>query len=143
MLFAEDLARAAWRCIHFARTAELTEDLRRELTQQGVVVFELRAAGIRGKNDLMSALADALHLPDHFGRNWDAVLECLRDLPDRIPGEGYALFIHDGSRLWHGATDLAGALVETWLAAAEDAAHDDVGLHLVFLDSAKTGVPKG
>jgi len=133
MLFAEDLARVGWRCIHFAAAADLTAELRRELAEQGVASFELAGATIRGKDDLMSALAEALKFPDYFGRNWDAVLECLRDLPDRIPGEGYVLFVADGLQLWRGAPALAGALVETWLSAAEDAAHDDIALHLVFL----------
>lgn len=133
MLFAEDLARVGWRCIHFAVAADLTADLRGELAEQSIPCFELSAAGIHGKDDLMNALAEALKFPDYFGRNWDAVLDCLRDLPDHIPGEGYVLFIHDGLRLWRTAPELAGALVETWLSAAEDAAHDEIALHLVFL----------
>lgn len=133
MLFAEDLARVGWRCIHFAGAADLTADLRGELAEQSVACFELSATAIRGKDDLMNALAAALKFPDYFGRNWDAVLDCLRDLPDQIPGEGYVLFIHDGPQLWRGAPELAGALVETWLSAAEDAAHDEIALHLVFL----------
>jgi len=133
MLYAEDLARVGWRCIHFAGVTDLTADLRRELAEQGITSFELSAAALRGKDDLMNALAEALKFPDYFGRNWDAVLDCLRDLPDNIPGEGYILFIQDGPRLWRTAPELAGALVETWLSAAEDAAHDEISLHLVFL----------
>lgn len=133
MLFAEDLARVGWRCIHFAGAADLTADLRAELAKHGVASFELAGAAIRSKDELMNALAGTLKFPDHFGRNWDAVIDCLRDLPDNIPGEGYVLFIQDGAQLWRTAPDLAGALVETWLTAAEDAAHDEIALHLVFL----------
>jgi hypothetical protein len=67
------------------------------------------------------------------------VAECLGDLPDRVAGDGYVLFIHDGFRLWRAAPGLAGALVETWLSAAEDASHDEIALHLVFLGSGPEG----
>jgi hypothetical protein len=37
-------------------------------------------AGIDSKTALFRALVPALALPDHFGANWDALDECLRDL---------------------------------------------------------------
>jgi Barstar (barnase inhibitor) len=43
--------------------------------------FVLRVLpGIRSKADLLAALASAGRFPDHFGGNWDALLDCLRDL---------------------------------------------------------------
>jgi hypothetical protein len=43
--------------------------------------FEMRVpAGMRSKAELLAALADAGHFPDYFGGNWDALLDCLRDL---------------------------------------------------------------
>lgn len=143
MLFADDLARASWRCIHFAQAGDVTDDLRRDLAAREIAVFELSAAAIHGKDELMRALADALKLPGWFGRNWDALLDCLRNLPDSVPVDGYVLLIHDGPQLWRRAPALAGALVETWLIAAEEAAHDEMALHLVFLEPAETGAPKG
>ncbi len=139
MLFAEDLARVGWRCLHFAPAADLTDDLRRELAAQNVSLFELDAGAIGAKDELMDALAGALKFPDYFGRNWDAVAECLRDLPDLLPGDGYVLVLHDGLGLWRNAPELAGALVETWLSAAEEAGHDEIGLHLLFLGPAQEG----
>ena len=35
---------------------------------------------ICSRDDLFSALEKTLHLPWYFGRNWDALDECLRDL---------------------------------------------------------------
>jgi RNAse (barnase) inhibitor barstar len=143
MLFVEDLAHVGWRCIHFAHADELTADLRRELTEHSVTCFDLSAAAIGGKEELMRSLAETFAFPAYFGGNWDAVLECLRDLPDRVPGDGHVLFVHDGTQLWRRAPDLAGILVETWLAAAEEAAQDEISLHLVFLDSAQASAAKG
>ena len=38
----------------------------------------------------MQALADAMEFPEYFGRNWDAVEECVRDLSWK-PADGYLL----------------------------------------------------
>jgi barstar (barnase inhibitor) len=138
MLFAEDLARVSWRCVHFAATTTLSDELRRELTEQQVMTFALDGASVGGKADLMAALAAALRFPGYFGGNWDAVAECLRDLPEAIPGEGYVLFIGGGYRLLQAQPVDAARLVEVWLSAAEDASHDNIAMHLVFL-----GWPKG
>lgn len=43
-------------------------------------------AGVSGKEQLMLALEEALRLPDYFGRNWDALSDCLRDLSWLPPG---------------------------------------------------------
>lgn len=37
-------------------------------------------AGIRSKAELLATLANNGHFPDYFGGNWDALLDCLRDL---------------------------------------------------------------
>jgi hypothetical protein len=43
--------------------------------------FVLRVPlGIRSKGDLFAALADIGRFPGHFGSNWNALLDCLRDL---------------------------------------------------------------
>jgi hypothetical protein len=52
-------------------------------------------AGLLRKRDLLTVLARGLDFPGHFGWNWDALEECLRDLawiehPRRI------LLIHEG-----------------------------------------------
>jgi hypothetical protein len=36
--------------------------------------------GLVGKDDLLLWYRDSLRMPDYFGRNWDALDECLRDL---------------------------------------------------------------
>ncbi|WP_411077733.1 barstar family protein [Streptomyces sp. cmx-10-25] len=43
------------------------------------VVLDL--TGVTDKAALMDRCADALALPDRFGRNWDALADCLADLP--------------------------------------------------------------
>lgn len=50
------------------------------------------------KAALMEALASAFRFPAYFGKNWDALLDCLRSLPEELPSGGYALVIKNSGR---------------------------------------------
>jgi RNAse (barnase) inhibitor barstar len=47
----------------------------------------------RDKAGLMAEIAPALKFPAYFGKNWDALLDCLRSLPNELPAGGYALAV--------------------------------------------------
>jgi RNAse (barnase) inhibitor barstar len=133
MLRLDDLTRVTWSCVHFAEDDEVMPQLRTSLESAGVAAFDLDGGPIRSKDDLLRAIAAAMRFPDHFGMNWDAVIDCLRDLADRTPAEGYVLFVHAAERLWQTGLPWVGEFVEVWLTAAEEAAHDGAPLHLVFV----------
>jgi RNAse (barnase) inhibitor barstar len=64
-------------------------------------------AGIPDKAAMMDALAAAFRFPAYFGKNWDALLDCLRSLPDELPAEGYVLAVRNsGSFLSSSPKDL-------------------------------------
>lgn len=42
------------------------------------------------KAELLTRIAHALHFPDWFGHNWDALADCLRDL-SWLPGTGWRI----------------------------------------------------
>ncbi|MFD0271853.1 barstar family protein [Streptomyces sp. NPDC127106] len=46
----------------------------------GWAVVRLDLDGVRTRARLMDACAEAFGLPEWFGRNWDALADCLRDL---------------------------------------------------------------
>jgi len=46
---------------------------------------------ISSKRELLDTLAADLALPKSFGRNWDALADCLQDLP--VPAQGWLLHI--------------------------------------------------
>ena len=50
-----------------------------ELLPEAAILAEIPAC-IRSKQKLLRTLADQLQLPAYFGRNWDALEECLRNL---------------------------------------------------------------
>lgn len=50
---------------------------------------------IRDKAGLLEALAAAFKFPSYFGKNWDALLDCLRSLPDELPAKGYVLAVRN------------------------------------------------
>lgn len=65
-------------------------------------------AEIADKAGLMDALAAAFRFPAYFGKNWDALLDCLRSLPDELPAKGYVLAVRNsGAFLAASPKDLA------------------------------------
>lgn len=131
MLFAEDLRQVTWRCVHFAPSQSIVAT-REDLKGSGIQVFDVDGAPITTEEQLFSALAKEMKFPSYFGRNWDAVDECLRDMT-WLPGAGYVLFIRGAEQFWKQSTRLAGALVESWLFAAEDWSQEKMPFHLVFV----------
>ena len=81
--------------------------------------------GWASETDLFGALASALQFPDYFGHNWDAVVDCLREVDGDV-----ILLVHDAAGMWRDAPELASMLVDVWLGAAEEA---DSKLELVFV----------
>lgn len=77
-------------------------DLRAATKALGFPFAHIDLAQARDKDDLLAALAIALKLPDWFGNNWDALIDCLCDLSWK-PAPGYVLFIegHDAMRTAH------------------------------------------
>src|SRR5215467_5488909 len=135
MLRAADFARVTWSCLHYAGAADVTPAFRAALESAGIASFDLDGTPLRTRDDLLRGIADAMRFPDYFGMNWDGVIDCLRDLADRRPAEGYALLLHGADRLWREELPWMGEFVEVWLTAAEESAHDGIPLHLVFVSA--------
>lgn len=51
----------------------------------------------RDKAGLMDQIGPAFKFPAYFGKNWDALLDCLRSLPDSVPARGYVLAVRNSS----------------------------------------------
>lgn len=58
----------------------------------GVHLLDGRATG--SKAELLAAVGEALSFPEWYGRNWDALADCLSDL-SWLAGRGEVLIWHD------------------------------------------------
>jgi len=77
------------------------------------------------KETLLKNIAAALQFPDWFGANWDALEDCLSDLP----GEGYVVLFENPE-----AGDELGILVDVLRSSAESWAGRGKPFFAVFID---------
>lgn len=82
--------------------------------------FHLDGAAIRDKASFLDACATAMQFPSYFGRNWDALNDCLTDL-SWAPASGYivlydqvANFAHGQPREWATARAVLVGAVSRW-----------------------------
>jgi hypothetical protein len=96
----------------------------------GLRVVRIDLAGAAGKDALMERIAAALEFPKWFGRNWDALEDCLADL-SWSKAAGHVL-------LFDGAADLAaddrGILLDILASAAASWAQRGQSFFAVFLN---------
>ena len=64
----------------------------------GVLILELDAASMRNLEGLYREFASVLKFPTYFGKNFNALDECITDL-DWLPAEGYVLLIRNAEYL--------------------------------------------
>jgi RNAse (barnase) inhibitor barstar len=60
----------------------------------GLAVFKIDIASVRNKDDLLETIASALEFPPTFGKNWDALNDCLTDL-SWLDRKGWVLIIEN------------------------------------------------
>ena len=96
--------------VMYFRPAVLHQDLG-WLTANGYSIDTLDSSRWQDAGDMHSALSSALAFPEHFGRNLDALADCLSDL--RVPdGGGRALLLQGFDVFAAAQPDVAQALVD-------------------------------
>ncbi len=108
----------------------------------GFVLRTLSGKKCKTKDGLLTEFAQALEFPDYFGRNWDALEECLTDL-EWLPGRGYVFCITDAEHVLAGDDEEYETLLEilsdageAWAAArTNDRGGRGVPFHVVFVTS--------
>jgi hypothetical protein len=58
----------------------LVGPLRTAAKRAGIAWYDLDLKGVTDRQTLLRRCAEAFPLPAHFGKNWDALHECLREL---------------------------------------------------------------
>jgi hypothetical protein len=72
------------------------EILRSAVDAAGFALFDADLKGIKGKQNLLNALAVAAKFPPEFGANWDALADALCDL-SWCEANGYVLLLRNAS----------------------------------------------
>jgi hypothetical protein len=93
----------------------------------GLDVVRIEAAG-----DVLARIAEHLDFPGWFGRNWDALADCLGDLSWRAGGAGH-LIVFD---TYPGGRDLA-LLLDVLSSTAEYWSQRGRPFYAVFIDPAR------
>ncbi|MBL8540406.1 MAG: barstar family protein [Betaproteobacteria bacterium] len=99
-------------------TREPAATLAAAAVARGFGVYRIDLGGIGDKAALMRHLQDALQFPEWFGRNWDALEDCLTDMSwhDDV---GYVLLFAGGGTLRRHDKALFHTLVDVLKSAAD------------------------
>lgn len=112
------------RGVHDARTRDAARGLAAAARGAGWRVVHLDGAAVASKDELLAHLADRLALPAWFGRNWDALVDALREV---TASRGLCLVWEHADRL--GASDPEAAA--TFADVVADVAAEGAPLALV------------
>jgi hypothetical protein len=129
MISPEIATKVTWECVHFGTILEGWKEVER-CRERGFFAIRVELAGVKDESGLLSKLARDLNFPDYFGMNWNALIDCLRDLSWLSP-RGVLVVLENSGDLWRQPM-LAGTLIEIWLLCAEYWAKQDVPFHLGF-----------
>jgi RNAse (barnase) inhibitor barstar len=88
-----------------------------QVSANDFAVWRVNLVKVRSKASLLAALAKALNLPDWFGRNWDALQDCLTDLSWR-PAPGYVVVMENCQGLAASAPEAFATTLEVFRHAA-------------------------
>ncbi|MBW6439298.1 barstar family protein [Actinoplanes hulinensis] len=124
------------------------------LRDQGGMIVRMAGAELRDPASLFTAFARELSFPGYFGRNWDALVDCLHDWHGHeTAGQGLAVLIDDADHLAH--ADFLGVFISVlcqagWKANlqldADGIPHEDwppFSLHFVLLATEPTAFADG
>jgi hypothetical protein len=117
-----------WECVHFAACDE--RGVFEAYKSKGFFVATISGTALSSDADLFDALASAFEFPDYFGRNWDAVADCLGDL-EWLDAEGFVLIIDPADA--HGLAVPFARLLQIWQSAAQEWSAEGKPFHLVAL----------
>lgn len=124
--------------IHLARpNSPSILDLEAAARSFGFRIYTLGGSEIDSKAKLIEQLADLMKFPAGFGRNWDALLDSLRDL-SWAPAPGYLLILKNPSLLLARNPEDFSAFFEIVAQAASDWSRRRIPFHLVVVGDDET-----
>lgn len=106
--------------IYHLSTSAPAESLRKEAARADWRLFVLDGSKIYDKKTFLEKIARAMRFPDYFGKNWDALNDCITDL-SWARAQGYVLLIQEPERFittspddWQVALEILKSATESW-----------------------------
>jgi len=99
----------------------------------GFPIIECDLAACADKANFLDRIAAALRFPDWFGRNWDALADCLGDL-GWLPADGYVIMLANADSFRTAAEADFDTALQIFDEAAQDWANAGVPMW-AFIDS--------
>lgn len=96
----------------YSLPAELLDTLAQAARELRFLHRRIDLLGCADKDVALDRIAQALAFPDWFGRNWDALADCLSDLEWLEPADGYVLALDNTQELHEAAVDDYATLIE-------------------------------
>ncbi|MBZ9595860.1 MULTISPECIES: barstar family protein [Streptomyces] len=106
------------------RTSPVFDEQLSDLVRAGGRVHSLDARGLTDQVSTCDAFAELLGFPGYFGRNWDALVDCLDDLHPHVTGGVGIAVVVQGADALLGSLDLK--VFMTSLCLAADRANTEV-----------------
>ena len=123
-----DLKNSSSRNIHFVKKD--IPDLKLSLPE--ILIMEGSIYNIVTEDELFNIIAQFMNFPSYFGKNWDALSDCLKDM-QWAPAKGYVLILRDSVDAWSKNPYMWGIFIEVWMAVSEFWRDFDIPFHLIFL----------
>jgi RNAse (barnase) inhibitor barstar len=86
------------------RTPGGVDALRKAARTAGLVWLDMPLAAVTDKTQFLALCKKQMKLPAHFGENWDALADCLRDF-EWLKSKGYVLQLSHGEKFSAAAPD--------------------------------------
>lgn len=106
--------------VYLVSTKPSVEDLRTLCNKHDLTLFYLSEKAIRTKNQFLDYVAKIFDFPDYFGRNWDALEDCLKDM-DWAKANGFLIlyehfeaFAENEPKQFDQALDIFKEVAEYW-----------------------------
>jgi RNAse (barnase) inhibitor barstar len=94
------------------------DDIERAAKAAGLVVVRIDLARLASKTGLLGRAARALKFPEWFGKNWDALNDCLTDL-SWLQGNGWVMILENSKGFAERKPQLFQDAVEVFQAASD------------------------
>lgn len=96
----------------YSLPAALLETLAQAARELQFLHRRIELLGCNDKDVALDRIAQALDFPDWFGRNWDALADCLSDLEWLEPADGYVLALDNIQELREASLDDYATLIQ-------------------------------